>query len=222
MIYKSLELIRRNLEDYINARLKQQAEIRAEQTGEPEEEINEESVSFENVALLETLKEEAQHSSNILLSLVNIEEESTLKNNPLYRTTKINGEVDYHNPPIFLNLYLLVSVCHKQYEEAIKKLSLILQFFQSKKIFSVPNSFDPFRELETNKDNPIFSDEEKADIKLNLELFSMTFEQVNHLWGSLGGKQVPFALYVVRLVKIEDIQKQKGGGRILEVEINPS
>lgn len=220
MIYKSLELIRRNLEDYVNTQLRLEAEIKAQVTGNPALPIVEEEVSFENVALLETLREADPKLSNILMSLVNIEEEATLKNNSKYRTTKINGEVDYHNPPIFINLYLLVTMCHANYEESLKKLSLVMQFFQGKKIFTVPNSFDPFRE--TSTENPVYSNEDSTDIKLNVELFSMTFEQVNHLWGSLGGKQLPFALYVVRLVKIEDTLKQRGGGSILEIEINQS
>jgi len=32
----------------------------------------------------------------------------------------------------------------------------------------------------------------------------LTIEQINHLWGSLGGRQLPFAMYKLRLVAITD------------------
>ena len=37
-----------------------------------------------------------------------------------------------------------------------------------------------------------------------MELYTLTFEQINHLWGSLGGRQVPFAMYKLRLVAISE------------------
>jgi hypothetical protein len=43
----------------------------------------------------------------------------------------------------------------------------------------------------------------------------MTFEQINHLWGSLGGKQVPFAMYKARLVAVSD-HRSLGQGRLIE------
>ena len=43
-----------------------------------------------------------------------------------------------------------------------------------------------------------------SDLKFTLELYTLTFEQINHLWGSLGGRQVPFAMYKLRLVAITD------------------
>lgn len=206
MIFKSLELIRRNLEDYI-------------QSIDTDEEV-----TLDNVALFESIREETPppgtNKPNIIISLVNVEEEASLKNNPHYRTKKINGEVDYHNPPQFINLYMLVTANHSNYMEALQKLSLIMQFFQSKKIFTVPSAFNPARAQSTAELELDFTDEEAQELKLNIELFSMTFEQVNHLWGSLGGKQIPFALYVVRLVRIEDRAKRKGGGLIQEIHIN--
>jgi hypothetical protein len=213
MIFKSLELIRQNLEDYINLQL---------EAGE------EEAVALENIAMFENLREDPDNGAattvtpKIIISLVNIEEEATLKNNPHFRTKKINGEVDYQNPPVFINLYMLVTANHQVYKEALRKLSLIMQFFQSRKIFTISDAFNPDRPLAAGDIDLEFDNEESISVKLNIELFSMTFEQVNHLWGSLGGKQIPFVLYVVRLVKVEDIAKQKGGRYIQEVHINES
>lgn len=212
MIFKSLELIRQNLEDYISLNL---------DAGE------EEPVALENVALFESLREDQNGGSGgtttkpkIYLSLVNIEEEATLKNNPYFRTKKLNGEIDYHTPPVFINLYMLVTANHQDYKEALRKLSLVMQFFQSRKTFTLSNAYNPDRPLSSGDIDLEFDEEESITFRINLELFSMTFEQVNHLWGSLGGKQIPFVLYVVRLVKVEDIAKQKGGSTVQEIHIN--
>jgi hypothetical protein len=37
-----------------------------------------------------------------------------------------------------------------------------------------------------------------------MELYTLTFEQINHLWGSLGGKQMPFVMYKLRLIALTD------------------
>lgn len=212
MIFKSLELIRQNLEDYISLQLP---------AGE------EEPVALENVALFENLRDNQDLGTGgtnvkpkIYISLVNVEEEATLKNNPYFRTKKLNGEIDYHNPPVFINLYMLITANHQDYKEALRKLSIVMQFFQSRKVFTISNAYNPDRPLSSGDIDLEFDESESISLKINIELFSMTFEQVNHLWGSLGGKQIPFVLYVVRLVKVEDIAKQKGGNTIQEIHIN--
>ena len=177
-----------------------------------------ELVILENIALFENLRDPSAGSdpSNIIMSLVNIQEELALKNNPAFRVKKLSGEVVYKNAPVFLNLYLLVSANHPTYSDAVKNLSLIIQFFQGKNGFTISNSYNPFRETDNALD---FDDEEAIRFSLKIDLLSLTFEQVNHLWGSLGGKQVPFVLYKVRMVEVEDNLKQGGGGIIKETVI---
>ena len=48
------------------------------------------------------------------------------------------------------------------------------------------------------------------ELRLHPELYTLTFEQINHLWGSLGGKQSPFVMYKVRLVKIQSSIAEEG------------
>jgi len=62
----------------------------------------------------------------------------------------------------------------------------------------------------------------KRNFKMNLDLHSMTFEQLNHLWGTLGGKQVPSALYKARVVEIDKSMVKEGGGYITEIETKHS
>jgi hypothetical protein len=45
----------------------------------------------------------------------------------------------------------------------------------------------------------------KKNFKFRIELHSIPFEQLSYIWGLLGGKVMPSALYKVSVVKIEAI-----------------
>lgn len=145
----------------------------------------------------------------VLLTLVNLEEESTFKNLPAAQKT-INGGVRYANPPAFLNLYLLFCANFPitQYENALLHLSSVIRFFQGRRVFKVSNS--PAFNLPD--DTP-----DAEDLELYLNMYTMTFEQINHLWGSLGGKQMPFVMYKARLVRIMDQMPLREGALIEEI-----
>ncbi|MEL6917899.1 MAG: DUF4255 domain-containing protein [Bacteroidota bacterium] len=189
MIGLALKLLRDELSEYI---------VRNRRPGDT---IIQDDVILHNIALMEG-DAAADLSNKIIITLVNSEEESTLKNNSNAVRT-ING-IRYIEPAVFLNLYVLISSTLGQdlqdaYEFALHRLSLIVQFFQAKKTFTVQNS--PFTTISNDNNIP---QETKDQIRLNVELYTLTFEQINHLWGSLGGKQVPFAMYKIRLVKIQE------------------
>ncbi|MEL6143234.1 MAG: Pvc16 family protein, partial [Bacteroidota bacterium] len=56
------------------------------------------------------------------------------------------------------------------------------------------------------------------DLRVTFNIYTMTFEQLNHLWGALGGKQLPSALYRVYLVQLKDEQVREGGRLIEQIE----
>jgi hypothetical protein len=114
----------------------------------------------------------------------------------------LTGGTTYHNAPVSLNLYLLFSANFtNNYDNALRILSLVLEFFQGQRTFTSPPSADPNRL--------------SGRAELNFNLYTMTFEQLNHLWGALGGKQLPSALYRVYLVQLED-ERAQDGGRLIE------
>ena len=55
------------------------------------------------------------------------------------------------------------------------------------------------------------------EFKLIFDLYSPTMEEVNHLWGTLGGKQYPFVLYVLRMLDLKFKAVQSESGLITEV-----
>lgn len=163
-----------------------------------------------NISQLET--DQVTLDNKVILSLVNVEEESVFKNMLSTRKNPFTGGVEYLNPPVYLNLYILISCTlpaeGEKYRKALARLSLVIQFFQNKKIFTLNNSPNTSFGNDPNMEN----------LKIIMDLYTLTFEQINHLWGSLGGKQVPFVMYKARLVQIEDEQLQSGGNIITEIQ----
>jgi len=164
-----------------------------------------------NVALNEAPDQNAL-KNKVILSLVNVEEESTMKNTLNFR--KMGAGVNYQEPPVNLNLYLLFAAHYPlAYDTSLKRLSDVIRFFQHRKKFSIntasplPDTLDP-------------NDPDDIELYLTAELYTMTFEQINHLWGSLGGKQMPFVMYKFRLVMIRDRKIYGQGGIIEEIQNN--
>jgi Pvc16 N-terminal domain len=58
-----------------------------------------------------------------------------------------------------------------------------------------------------------------AGLRIVVELQSLTFEQVNYLWGSLGGKQVPFVLYRARLITLTAGDIASSGPPVEQIEV---
>ncbi len=168
------------------------------------------NVVIDNIGLLETANGNTL-TENIVITLVNIEEESALKNQTPLKRPFINSAI-YQNPPVYLNLYVLFT-CNfsgDHYQLALRRLSYIIQFVQSRNSFSAASSI-----AAATLD---LSQAGVSDLKFTLELYTLTFEQINHLWGSLGGRQVPFIMYKMRLVAITDRALVRAVPLIEEIE----
>lgn len=196
MIYQALKLIATELNTYLDSLT----------------EASDDLVLLGNIAMIESKMEAgggggggaAPLEDKILLTLVNIQEENTLKNLPAQRLDSFAKQTEYRNPAVNLNLYILFSVTNNNYQNALLYLSRIISFFQGKRIF-------------TNQNTPVPSAtpsiEDMENFRLIMDLYSPNFEETNYLWGTLGGKQFPSVLYKVRLVEIEreDLVKETRG-----------
>ena len=169
-------------------------------------------VVIENIALLES-NATTNLDNSIVFTVVNIEEESTLKNIPAFSKNLV-GKARYENPPIYLNVYLLISCSSKsitgdmEYIDTLTRLSHVIRFFQGKNSFVQydPTKIGPFDDI--------------MDFKIKAELYTMTFEQINHLWGVLGGKQMPSVLYKLRLVALTSRRLLREVPLIEEIDAN--
>ena len=133
------------------------------------------------------------------VSLINIEEERVYKDQ---RTSLINseGNVEYLNPEIKLNLYILISANFQDnlendstddYVEGLKQLSFIISFFQSRNVFTQDNS-------------PALASFDQNISKLVVELYSYSFEQLYNFWSVVGTKYLPSVLYKLKVITFQE------------------
>jgi hypothetical protein len=149
-----------------------------------------------NVARLEgtTSANNAELQKKVIVTLVNISEETSLKNNSHYIVRESGTQK--RNPTMYLNLYVLISCADDDYENGLHKISNIISFFQRKYVFIAENTSIAFPSSDVDK--------------IILDLHSLSFEQMNHLWGILGGKYYPSALYRLRLLPVQASDGQDG------------
>lgn len=152
----------------------------------------------------------------LVLSLVNIKEEKSLKNLPNQVRNDATLRVVYENPPVFLNGQILIVATHISYTGALLMLSRAIRFFQYKNVFTQEN-VAPSSITDGAPNNSL---DQLESFKLIFDLCSPSMEEVNHLWGTLGGKQYPFALYMLRLLELQFKASQSEGGLITEVVSN--
>lgn len=175
MIYEAIQIISQQLDNYLSAAGLSNL------------------VTLENVALFETSSENTEKLTNkVVLTLLNLEEETTLKNLPNYKVID-KTTTEYRNPPVHLNLFLLISGNCNTYTNSLRSISKTIEFFQGKKIFTSENTI-----YETKEDFDVLE-----HFKLIIELYTPTFEELNYVWGTLGGRQLPSVIYKIQLVEID-------------------
>lgn len=187
MIFEALELMRAELQTYVQPF---SATMRVELG------------SIASVA--------GNQQDSILVSLINIEEESTLRNVPPPYQRNAAGSLERTQPPVFLNLYVLICANYSDnntYQSALQWLSRVVQCFQHKNLFNVANT-----------PNTANLPAEAANLQVTTEIYSLTFEKLNQLWGTLGGKQVPSVVYKVRVVEEKAESFMGEGSAILTIE----
>lgn len=145
----------------------------------------------------------ANTSDRILLTLTNVEEEriGKMQTPPL---KSVNGQEVRVNPEIKLNLYVLFIANRNNYEESLKFISHVITFFQGKHVFTAQNSPDL---------DPQIS-------KLIAELSTVSYEQLNNLWGAMGAKYMPSVLYKVRMLTVQSDEVLDRPEKITRIE-NP-
>jgi len=152
-----------------------------------------------------TGEEVAIPDNSIGLSLVNIEEERVYKDQST-RVVNGQGEVEYRNPELKLNLFVLFSANftrakddqNEDYLEGLKQLSYIIELFQAKNVFTQENT--PALALAAEGGEGLPSN---AIRKLVVELYSYSFEQMYNFWSVLGAPYLPSVLYRVRMLTVQ-------------------
>jgi hypothetical protein len=142
-------------------------------------------------------------ATNLFVTLVNIEEDRISKSQDNY--VRQGNTVVYRNPKVHLNLFVLFSSNYPEYKESLKMLSYIIQFFQSKNVFTPQNS--PY--LQT-----------LGIRELIFDMVNIGFQDLNNLWGILGSKYLPSMLFKMRMVTISEDLQQGDAPLLNEILIN--
>ena len=141
------------------------------------------------------------------MTLISLEEETTMGASLNYvSTAEGQGLV---NPDLHLNMHLLITANYSNYIEGVKSLGLVLRFFQGQNVFNAENS----------------ADIESAGVqKLIVKLCKIPFEKQNHVWGTLGAKYMPSAIYKVTMVSIQEDQilERVPSSSSLDTQISPT
>ncbi len=175
MIFETLQILKEQLDDYFAA-----SEI-------------DKTVLLDNISLWESGSDNASRlEDSVVITLLKIEEEPALKNLP--NTLINNGKTEYRNPVVNLNLFLLISANCDTYENSLQALSKIIQFFQGKQLFTSSNTVYN----RTSVSYQLFD-----SFKFNVTLHTPDFVELNNIWGTLGGRQLPSVIYRVQLIEIE-------------------
>jgi hypothetical protein len=189
MIYETLQILKEQIETYFT-------EVGLEKI-----------VILENIALWESGSSSASKlEDKVAMTLLKLEEEPTLKNVPNYKIK--DNKTEYRNPPVHLNLFILVSANCDTYEKSLRSISRVIQFFQGKKIFTSGNTVYNRRNVSLDL---------LDQFRFIVELYTPGFEELNHIWGILGGRQLPSVMYKIQIIQIEQDKKQAESGLITHI-----
>jgi hypothetical protein len=158
----------------------------------------EQRILLGNVAYLA----DSQNPKSALLSLINVEEDRVSRQHESF--TKTLTGINYKSPPLLVNIYVLFSFNLSEYTESIKLLSYVFQFFQFQPVF---NAITHPELIKYNID------------KLVVELNTVNFEQINHLWSVSGGKYLPSVMYKIRQLVIDEDMVTSESGFIRDIQI---
>lgn len=150
------------------------------------EDLSEEFISVDS---LRTLQEKSEQG--IIISLINVEEEGTLKNSSHHFIKE--QKAFYQTPPFSINLQLILAFDFDNYGKNLRHLSSVANFFHKKKIFSAENQ---------EVSNPFPTDQLGGEAKLIADWRELTLEQLNQLWSMSGGVHYPALFYRIRMLQL--------------------
>ncbi len=128
--------------------------------------------------------------NKIVLSLINLEHETTMPYNPIYIQNQEKKQTQKpQNLPYNFNMDVLVTAVFEglNYDEGLKFLSETIYFFQTKNKFTVENTPQLSRGIE----------------QLHFELIKLTYHQEHSLWGAIGAKYMPSVLFKIRMLSFQ-------------------
>jgi len=164
------------------------------------------TIELANIATLSDDDSIVSDRSAIVLSIVNIEEDKTLKNQSLYKAIPKPPEeqitkIDRYKKPaqnlIFSILFTAYNSDNTMYADSIDKLEQVMRYLQNNNVFYYNDNMG-FKEQDE-----VSSEQIKESDKIIIDLISLKTDQLNQMWSYLGAKYMPSCLYTLRLVHLQ-------------------
>ena len=149
-------------------------------------------------------------SFKIIMTLVNIEEDRIADSQTYFQ--KVNDKVQFINPPVNLNAFVLFSAMGENYLSDLRLLPYIVSFFQTNPVFDE----ERFPNL-NGKVDPDFSWQKIG--KLIVNLHPLTMEQQNNMWAAIGAKYMPNVVYKIRTISFIDTESKVEAPPITNITI---
>ncbi len=149
------------------------------------------SESTEEIVVISNLVEQdgnmaADVTNKIVVFLVNIQKDT----GPYRQTPNTAAGSDrtvVTSPPLYLNVYLMVTGHFSHYPQALKMMSHAVSFFQRRPVFDHQHTPDLDRRIQ----------------RLVMEIENLSIQDLSNLWGVISGKYLPSILYKVRMVAFD-------------------
>lgn len=141
----------------------------------------------------------------VVASVVNVQEDRVYHSVDVFKRRE-DGTNEMIRPEIRVNIFLLFVANLADYAQAMKMISRVIAFFQHRPSFA-------YADIAALADR---------DGRFSFELASLTFEQQNHLWGSLGAKYMPSVVFKLGIVDIHDDQVRAEIPPVLDISANSS
>ncbi len=168
---------------------------------------DESNVEITNIATLNDGDDFLLNKSTIVMSIVNIEEDKTLRNQSVYiKETNDQTQISRYKQP---TQHLIVSILFASYNrdlskylDGIDKLKDVISYFQQNNSFYYKNDNTELIEYETYLGKTEVEQGEYQ--KITIDSVSLSTEQLNQLWSCLGSRYMPSMLYKLRLCMIQE------------------
>ena len=145
------------------------------------------------VDIKENLNQDVENKISIFL--IHVEEETITKN-----ATKFSQG---NSPPVKINIMLMFSAYFPNfnYVEALRYVSLVIEFFQITNVFDDSNT----EGLPLNAN------------RIRCELFNISIDEIGKLWGNIGANYVPSVCYKFKQILFDGENISQDTPRILGV-----